>query len=71
MGRFYQSKQCLRSPLVVRHWLFTFFLLYDFVGDHSFHFHSKKFEEKLSNTDDTQMPIGVCLKGERFSIAMF
>lgn len=35
------------------------------------HFRSKKFEEKLGNADDTQMCIGVCLKGGRLSIAMF
>lgn len=72
MHRFYLSKQCLRTPLsgcvaLAIHILSSVGL---YRGD-SFHFHFKKFEENLGNADNTQMCIGVCLKGGRLSVAMF
>lgn len=70
LRRFYMSKQGLRTPLVVWHWLFYILSPAWLYRIHSFYFHSKKFEEKLGNADDAQMCIGVCLKGGILSIAM-
>lgn len=64
---FYPSTQCFSDCVALAIYIVSPVWLY---RGHSFHFHSKKLEEKLGNTDDTQMCIGVSLKGGRLSVAV-